>query len=104
MSVFVSVEDREGDLLIDVFELNRIVRRFAVQKGPCLRFVGDEEDASFNVLQIPVILDELEGLAGQSLDDAEAEELKRLVDVCRKYAGRRHVHLRFYGDTGSAEE
>ena len=104
MSVFVSIENREGDLLIDVFELNHLVRRFAEQKGPCLRFVGEEEDASFNLLQIPVLLDELEALSGQALDDKEKEELTRLLTVCRKYARRRHVHLRFYGETGSAEE
>ena len=98
MSVFVSVEDQEGEPLIDVFELDRVHRRFPGSGGVCLRFVGESEDASFNAQQTPLLTAELEGLSSLALDPAERKELTRLLDLCRKHVGKRHEYIRFYGE------
>lgn len=103
MSVFVSVEDQEGEPLIDVFEIERIYRRFAAVPGVCLRFVGEAEDASFNAQQGPFLVAELESVKALALDAAERKELDRVLAACAKHAGRKREYIRFYGEAKSAE-
>ena len=103
MSVFVSVEDLEGEPLIEVFELESIHRKFSKVAGSCLRFAGEAADASFNALQGPELVAELESLSAQTLDVAERKELDRLLAVCRKHAGKRNEYIRFYGEAKSSE-
>ena len=63
MSVFVSIEDKEGEGLAPVLDVDRIQRRFAAAADTlCLRFIGDAEDASFNRLQLPILVKELEAV------------------------------------------
>ncbi len=102
MSIFFSIEDREGEPLTEAFELLSIPKRFPRDSGLFLRYVGDVEDASFNALQAPGLLAELDALtaAGPGLSEAEAKELTRLVSVCRKHLNKRHMHLRFYAEGG----
>jgi len=103
MSVFVSVEDLEGEPLIEVFELEFIHRKFGKVVGSCLRFAGETADASFNALQGPELVAELESLSAQTLDAAERKELDRLLAVCRKHAGKRNEYIRFYGEAKPVE-
>lgn len=98
MSVFVAVEDREGETLVNAFEIDKIYRRFPRDSGVCLRFAGETEDASFNAMQSPALVAELEGIASAVLDEVERKELERLLSVCRKHSGKRHEHIRFYGE------
>ena len=103
MSVFVSVEDPEGEPLAGVFELERLFGRFASVPGYCLRFVGEGDDASFNAVQTPLLLAELEPIDATAFGAAERAELVRLVALCRKYAGKERTHIRFYGEASSSE-
>ena len=102
MSIFFSIEDREGEPLTEAFELMSIPRRFPRDSGLFLRYVGDVEDASFNALQLPGLLAELEALESVSpgLNEAEQKELKRVLSVCGKHKNKRHMHLRFYAEGG----
>ncbi len=100
MSIFFSIEDREGEPLTEAFELMSIPKRFPRDSGLFLRYVGDVEDASFNALQAPGLVAELDALAAAGLSEAEAKELTRLLSVCRKQLNKRHMHLRFYAEGG----
>jgi hypothetical protein len=103
MSVFMAVEDLEGEPLIDVFELEKIYRKFAVVPGCCLRFVGESADASFNALQGPALIAELEAVPVAGLDQAETRELEKVLGVCRKHAGKKNEYIKFYGEAKSEE-
>ncbi|PKL08067.1 MAG: hypothetical protein CVV51_10875 [Spirochaetae bacterium HGW-Spirochaetae-7] len=103
MSVFVSIEDLEGEPLIEVFELESIHRKFGKVAGCCLRFAGETADASFNALQGPELVSELESLSALELDAVERKELDRLIAVCRKHAGKKNEYVRFYGEAKSVE-
>lgn len=103
MSIFVSVEDPEGEPLIEVFEIEKIFRKFPKDSGQCLRFVTEQVDASFNSLQTPALLAELEALSKATLAADERAELDRLLKVCAKHTGKKNEYVRFYGETMSSE-
>ncbi|PKL26123.1 MAG: hypothetical protein CVV47_03060 [Spirochaetae bacterium HGW-Spirochaetae-3] len=103
MSVFVSVEDPEGEPLIAVFEVERVFRKFPQDSGCCLRFVSDTVDASFNALQGPALTAELESVLEAGLDEAERRELDRVLAVCKKHAGKKNEYVKFYGEAKSEE-
>jgi hypothetical protein len=103
MSVFMAVEDLEGEPLIDVFEIERIFRKFPAVPGCCLRFVGESADASFNSLQGPALVAELEAVPAAGLDTIERRELEKVLAVCKKHAGRKNEYIKFYGEAKSEE-
>ncbi len=103
MSIFISVENPEGEPLIEVFEIEKIFRKFPKDSGQCLRFITEQVDASFNALQTPGLVAELETMATTTLAADEDKELDRLLKVCAKHAGKQNEYIRFYGETKSAE-
>ncbi len=102
MSLFFSVEDREGESLSEVFEIDTLGAVFP-NSGICLRFVRENTDASFNYLQTPALLTELEDLQTTLTRDAERKELERVLKACKKFAGKHGAFIRFYGETKSEE-
>lgn len=104
MSVFVSMEDKEGEGLAPVIDVDRVHRRFARDAGTvCLRFVSEAEDASFNALQLPLLLQELEALDDGKLAADELAELRKVVALVGRFRGKPGVHARFYGERGGGE-
>jgi hypothetical protein len=105
MSVFVSIEDKEGEGLVPVVDVDRIHRRFAeAADSVCLRFISEAEDASFNQLQLPLLVAELDKLAASAdLRADEREELTLILRVCRRFQDKPGVHARFYGERGRGE-
>jgi hypothetical protein len=101
MSVFVSVEDGEGESLEPVFEVTHVVRRFKNPKGySCLANIDETEDAFFNQKQLPLLIKELSELAATDLKSAEREELERIAAVCSRAEGKKRVYVKFYGEEG----
>ena len=104
VSLFVSIEDKEGEGLAPVVDVDRIQRHFKAAEGSvCLRFIGNEEDSSFNCLQMPLLLKELEALDSGELRADEREELAKITRLVRKFHDKSGVHARFYGERGSGE-
>ena len=81
MSIFVTVEDQEGEPRIDAFELEGIFKHFPKEGGSCLRFINEEDDASFNPAQGTELLAELQALAASFV--ASGKELKPPVQIGR---------------------
>ncbi len=103
MSVFVSVEDRDGEPLVEAFEADAVCGRFPRDAGNFLRYAGAAEDASFNLMQAPGFMAELEAFAEKvqgGLDDEGRKELGKLMAACRKWKNSRYAHLRFYSEGG----
>ena len=101
MSIFVSVEDRDGELLADVFDIENIQRHFgSVEMSTCLRFISVELDASFNSLQTVALLGELQVVGRKALTTAERLELERIIEVCEIASNNNNAYIKFYGDKG----
>ena len=101
MSMFVSIEDKEGESLAPVIDVNRIQRHFkAAENTICLRFIRDEEDSSFNRFQLPILVKEMDILDAQELKADEREELVKILRLCRRFQDKEGVHARFYAERG----
>lgn len=104
MSIFVSIEDKEGEGLASVIDVDHIQRRFAAAADSvCLRFISNEEDASFNRFQLPILVRELEALDAVDLRPDERTELTAVLRLCRRFQDTPGAHARFYGERGRGE-
>jgi hypothetical protein len=104
MSIFVSIEDKEGEGLAPVVDVDRIQRRFREKpESVCLRFISDEEDASFNRFQLPQLVRELDEIDKLELRADERDELTKILRLCRRFQDKPGVHARFYGERGRGE-
>jgi hypothetical protein len=101
MSVFVTVEDREGEGAFEVLELSRLQRHFAAMPETiCARFISEREDAAFNRAQNECLIKELVGLREKDLKKDERDELESLLKLCDKVQTKRHHLIKFYGEEG----
>ena len=64
----------------------------------CLRFIDEWQDTTFNTLQIPTLIGELESLLPKSKDEAAKERLESLVEFIRKADGQIHTYIKFFGN------
>jgi hypothetical protein len=101
MGIDAFLETESGDALGEVFdERNRLSR--AVQAGGhdstvCLRFIDPWGDATFNWMQIPILIMELRALR-ERVDDETREQLDAIVLLADRHVERPHLYLKFYGD------
>jgi len=99
MSLFVSIEDKEGEIIGRVFDINHLPGRFAgIKKGVCLRFLNDKEDTAFNQAQLPFLMEELKELQKENLSETEAEELSQVLKSAEAIKGKPRHTIRFYGE------
>lgn len=105
MSLFVSIEDKDGEVIGRVYDINHLPGRFAgIKKGLCLRFLSEKEDAAFNQAQLPFLLEELKELQKENLSETEAEELSQVIKSAETIKGKpRHV-IKFYGEERAETE
>jgi len=102
MSIFVTIEDKEGDQVASVFELQTLQRHFKhIANSTCLCFVSEAEDAAFNQAQLGILMAELEELAKRGLKKDEADELAKLLSYCRKISGQKGSSIHFYSERDS---
>jgi hypothetical protein len=64
----------------------------------CLRFLDPYGNAVFNQEQLPILAEELEGLAAVTRDKAVREHLAAVAALARKAIGEIHTYLWFIGD------
>lgn len=64
----------------------------------CLRFIDPWGDTTFNQLQVPILLKELEGLATNSTVRELRENVAAVAGFVRQGLGQVHTYLKFIGD------
>ncbi len=80
---------KPGEYVIDVREFENTV---------CLKFIDDYGDTTFNQVQIPVLIEELESLLPKAKDAEARLALETLIAFVRKAAGKVHTYIKFIGD------
>jgi hypothetical protein len=102
MALDITWEDERGEILEKCpnwFNLwNHISDPAEIQGTCCLRFLDDYGDTTFNQIQIPVLLAELESLLPKSKDDEARNSLESVIGFIRKAEGEIHTYIKFYGD------
>ena len=64
----------------------------------CLQFIDPYGDTTFNQLQIPKLIEELEALSLNCQTDEKRRELEAVIEFVRKAKGEPHTYIKFYGD------
>jgi len=64
----------------------------------CLRFIDDYGDTTFNQLQIPILMSELESILPNCEDDEARVSIEALIAFIRRAEGRTHTYIKFIGD------
>jgi len=69
-----------------------------LKDATCLQFIDPYGDTTFNQLQIPKLLEELEALRPNCHTKEEREELESIMRFIGKAKGQIHTYMKFYGD------
>ena len=69
-----------------------------LEQTSCLRFINHHGDTTFNQLQIPVLISELEGLLTIYEDTKSRNGVESLVIFLKKAEGKIHTYIKFVGD------
>jgi hypothetical protein len=101
MGIDAFLEDERGKQLGEVLDLENLLSR-AIQHGGldstvCLRFLDPWGDATFNWLQVPILVAELRALRDR-VDAATRERLDGIVTLAARYKESPHLYVKFYGD------
>lgn len=64
----------------------------------CLGFIAMHQDTTFNRLQWPVLIEELETLKNVAEDLEEIRGINSLLEFIRKRENGIHMYLKFWGD------
>lgn len=101
MGITIQLEDergnREGELLLDTF-LFHAIPPTTDTSYVCLRFIDPYGDTIFNRLQIPVLIKELNRIAGTAKTKEDKQFLKELLKLAEQCRDEPHLYLRFIGD------
>ena len=104
MPININWEDESGNVLEEWEDyllpwdltLHREFELFA--NTSCLRFIMLHGDTTFNRLQCPVLVNELEALLQIAKDPEEIRGIESLLAFVRKRIDGIHVYLKFWGD------
>jgi hypothetical protein len=69
-----------------------------IKNTKCLGFIDDWGDTTFNQLQIPVLIQELESMLPHCRDEKIRTKLETLITFVRKAEGEIHTYIKFIGD------
>jgi len=102
MGIDVRIESEHGREKAVVLDPCNLVQRFLPHfqdtSYACLRFVDPYGDTTFNQLQMPQVVRELEKTLGSIDDDAVRRHCESVLALARQANGQVHTYLKFYGD------
>ena len=103
MTLDVRWEDENGNEKTAVFsplmsKLASIIAELANSDYPCLRWIDNYGDTTYNQMQLTQLADDLNRLRPRCPDDTTREHLEEILALVRKAAGETHTYVKFYGD------
>ncbi len=102
MGVAVRWEDENGGELGAVLDpgmcISHLVLNADLSGTICLRFIDPYGDTTFNQLQIPTLINELESIMKNTEDELLREHLLRVLELAKRSTRAIHTYLKFYGD------
>jgi hypothetical protein len=102
MGIEARVESEDGEVdaeLLDPSNLTtRLTAPFNGSDSPCLRFIDPYGDTTFNQLQLPVLIRELERAIEIAAEPSVRSHGQALLALARRASAEVHTYLKFYGD------
>ncbi|MFZ1790892.1 MAG: hypothetical protein WAT92_21385 [Saprospiraceae bacterium] len=101
MSLKITLEGENGNE-IESFDdndlLQTIIPDYNDLSSYCLRFIDLYGDTTFNNLQAPVFIKELEKKLTDSLPIESKELIENIIRLANRCNNEVHLYLKFYGD------
>lgn len=102
MGVDLRWEDENGKRIDEIPDpqmcISHLVLNTDLAGTTSLRFIDPYGDTTFNQLQIPILIEELQGVLEQVRDDGIRDHLRRVIELAQRSRGQTHTYLKFYGD------
>jgi hypothetical protein len=102
MGIEARVESEDGEVeaeLLDPANLTaKLTAPFTGSGSPCLRFIDPYGDTTFNQLQLPVLIAELERAIEMATDPRVKSHGQGLLELARRASSEVHTSLKFCGD------
>jgi hypothetical protein len=102
MGIDLKWETENGRLIDEIPDpqmcISHLVLKTDVTGTTCLRFIDPYGDTTFNQLQIPILIDELQSILRTVQDNQIRDHLRRVIELAEKSRGEIHTYLKFYGD------
>ena len=101
MGIDAKLQTEDGKILQEVFDPEDILQQLipsSDEGSACLRFVDLYSDTTFNRLQIPVLIKELENAIRNS-ESAEARKHgEKVLELVKKATNETYNYIKFIGD------
>lgn len=102
MTIDVRWEDENGEELArvseDLKDFARIIPESTSPDYPCLRYIDPYGDTTFNQLQLPQLLKDLEKISSGSTSAEQKTHINRVIEFVTRACGETHTYIKFYGD------
>ena len=101
MGINVRVESERAEVQAEVLDPQNLTAKLVAASKPtscCLRFINPYGDTIFNILQLPVLVQELERVLASVSDPQLQAHARAVLDLANQAKGEAHTYLRFVGD------
>lgn len=101
MGIDAKLQTEDGRTLQEVFDPEDMLQRlipFNNETSVCLRFVDPYGDTTFNQLQIPVLIKELQEAIQNSKDSEAKKHGNKVLELTKKAKDEPHFYVKFVGD------
>jgi hypothetical protein len=102
MGINVQVETENGLMLEQYLDpegaVVRLVSSAPIESSTCLRFVDPYGNTTFNQLQLPELIREVEAIANDSKDPDSRKIAVEILRLAKSAASRVHTYIKFIGD------
>ena len=102
MGVDIRVQSESGSIdneLLDLSDLtSKLLADHSDASSTCLRWVDPYGDTTFNQLQIPYLIEELEAVVDNATDRKIREHGQAILNLIREVKNEPHTYVCFVGD------
>lgn len=103
MAIDMRLEDENGAERAVVLsplrsEFVSLIPEMTAPDYPCLRYVDPYGDTTFNQLQMPQLLSDLERILPNCTTPDTRNHVGAMIDLVRKATDEVHTYIKFYGD------
>ncbi len=103
MGIDATLVTEAGETLQEVFDPDDLFQQLLPHNdeptvSACLRFIDPYGDTTFNQLQIPVLINELESAVRSTRSAESKKQGEKVLELAKKATSEPHYYVKFIGD------